>query len=571
MEPIEFPDQSALDLFSTENTLKEIEAEVIAFPTSLSDLDNKYQEEMMKIREKFDKQRRALREKHEANIAKLAALKEQAARDELAKVYSKTAKIVKEICADFEAWGFAHKYQVEDVVSIVHAYVTGEGGILNANEMGLGKTYETILALYIIMQLFEKEYDRKPTLLWLTKSSILETDSTKKEIARWWPDFKCVSISGSENKESRALKLQIAHGGGYGVLTNYEIVRTTEIASSVVWDLIVMDEVHKLKGGANPNGPTAIWTAVKNICPQAKFVQMLSGTPLVNRPEEMWSYLHIFDPILFPNAREFVRRFGDVRSLGTSSQIVLNVERLLKQALKGRMIRRTAKEVGQELPDLQRQEIVLPHNAEQSKVYQGMRDRFFVWLDEMAEQKKALTANAIIAQLTRLRQINVLPMFDFTEKDEDGNVIGEYRLDVNDSSKLDECEDIILNAQDQVVVFSTFNEPLRELKRRMDGIGIRCEMITSETSKQMSSYEEEFQQGNITVLCINSAMGEGLNLQKFADRWPGGANHAIMLDRWWNNARDEQCIKRIYRQGASMDMPVFVYDLFCKGSALITS
>ena len=61
-------------------------------------------------------------------------------------------------------------------------------------------------------------------------------------------------------------------------------------------------------------------------------------------------------------------------------------------------------------------------------------------------------------------------------------------------------------------------------------------------------------------------MGEGLNLQKFADRWPGGANHAIMLDRWWNNARDEQCIKRIYRQGASMDMPVFVYDLYCKGS-----
>ena len=186
-----------LDFFSTENTLKEIEAEVIAFPSSISDLDNKYQEEMQKIREKFDKQRRLLREKHEANLAKLAALKEQAARDELAKVYSKTAKIVKEICADFESWGFAHEYQVEDVVSIVHAYITGEGGILNANEMGLGKTYETILALYIIMQLFEKEYGRKPTLLWLTKSSILETDSTKKEIARWWPDFKCVSISGS--------------------------------------------------------------------------------------------------------------------------------------------------------------------------------------------------------------------------------------------------------------------------------------------------------------------------------------------------------------------------------------
>ena len=75
MEPIEFPEQSELDFFSTENTLKEIEAEVIAFPTCLSDLDNKYQEEMQKIREKFDKQRRSLRDKHEENLKKLAASK----------------------------------------------------------------------------------------------------------------------------------------------------------------------------------------------------------------------------------------------------------------------------------------------------------------------------------------------------------------------------------------------------------------------------------------------------------------------------------------------------------------
>ena len=150
------------------------------------------------------------------------------------------------------------------------------------------------------MQLFEKEYDSKPTLLWLTKVIYPRNRQHKERNQCWWPDFKCVSISGSENKESRALKLEIAHGGGYGVLTNYEIVRTTEVAKSVVWDLIVVDECHKLKGGANPNGPTAIWTAVKKYLQKAKFVQMLSGTPLVNRPEEMWAYLNIFDPVLFP-------------------------------------------------------------------------------------------------------------------------------------------------------------------------------------------------------------------------------------------------------------------------------
>ena len=62
MRTHQFPEQSELDFFSTENTLKEIEAEVIAFPSSISDLDNKYQEEMQETREKFDKQRRLLRE-----------------------------------------------------------------------------------------------------------------------------------------------------------------------------------------------------------------------------------------------------------------------------------------------------------------------------------------------------------------------------------------------------------------------------------------------------------------------------------------------------------------------------
>ena len=143
------------------------------------------------------------------------------------------------------------------------------------------------------------------------------------------------------------------------------------------------------------------------------FVQMPSGTPLVNRPEEMWSYLHIFDPVLFPTAREFARRFGNVRSLGTSTGLVLNVDRLLKQALKGRMIRRTALEVGQQLPEIQIQRVLLPHNEEQAKVYNMMRDRFFVWLDE---QKTTLSANAIIAQLTRLRQIKTFPSLFHRER-----------------------------------------------------------------------------------------------------------------------------------------------------------
>jgi hypothetical protein len=91
-------------------------------------------------------------------------------------------------------------------------------------------------------------------------------------------------------------------------------------------------------------------------------------------------------------------------------------------------------------------------------------------------------------------------------------------------------EDIIMNAQDQVVVFCTFNEPMKELKKRLTALyALRNHLI--DTKKEMASYEEDFQQGKIDVLCINSAR-EGINPQKFPDRWPGGSNHVIMIDRW---------------------------------------
>jgi len=160
--------------------------------------------------------------------------------------------------------------------------------------------------------------------------------------------------------------------------------------------------------------------------------------------------------------------------------------------------------------------------------------------------------------------MNVWPVVEFNQKDEEGNIIGKIPFVCRDSSKIDETMEIIGKTEDQVVVFSTFNEPMREIQRRCQELNIRCEMISSDTKKSMGTYETDFQQGKIRVLCINNAMGEGLNLQKFPKNWPGGASVVITLDRWWNSARNDQCISRVHRQGASE--PVFVYHLYVKQS-----
>jgi len=173
---------------------------------------------------------------------------------------------------------------------------------------------------------------------------------------------------------------------------------------------------------------------------------MLSGTPLVNRGDEMWSYLHPFDPVLFPDAAKFRRMYSDYTGAGFHTG---SVSALLKQALKHRMIRRSSEEVGLQLPELNEMDVVLKHNPEQAKAYEQMKNSFYVWLEQAEGEGKLLTAQAIIAQLTRLLQINVWPVVEFDIKDGEGTVIGRDRIDIRDSSKLDEVMEIFEKAGEE--------------------------------------------------------------------------------------------------------------------------
>ncbi len=520
------------------------------------------------LRNLQDEQNRLVEAQRE-NIRRITELKEQirtkAINDrraaELKKLEDERNAIIQSLEATrqriesltLDSWENAHNYQKEDIIQTFHAYLNDHKGFLNANDLGLGKTFEAIATLGA----FFKE---KPTAkcLWLTKSSILETGGTEREIKRW-SDIPVVTIKGSTPAVQRSYLCEVLDDmSSVIVLTNYETVRTTPELAESTYEFVVMDEVHKLKGGANLSGPTGTWKAIRDFCwdttkgkdpylwePRVEFIQMLSGTPMVNRVAELWAYLHIFDPVKFPSARQFENMFNVYKDLGGR----IETGKILDMCLKDRMVPRTRVEVGLELPDVSVEEAYVLYTPEQERVYQEMKKQFYVWLDD--QQEKALTATAIIAQLTRLRQISVWPVFKQDIKDEYGNIVDEVWIDVQESAKIDEAMEQIENHNDQVVVFCNFNEPFNEIQRRCKLMGLRCEFITGATKNTMSQMEIGFQNGEIDVLCINSSMGEGLNLQKNPTQWKGGANHAIHLDRWWNPARDFQCNGRIHRQGAT--------------------
>lgn len=493
--------------------------------------------------------------KEEARQAELRELEIQQAR-----AIEDTVAEIRRLTSDFPTIDKLHEYQLEDVVSTIQAYRAGKRGMLNANDMGMGKTVETVVILYVLTKLMELSLGHRPNVLWLTKKSLMQK-SSPKEVKRWNPECSVVTPATAKNLQDREFYLEMYEYTGADIfMANYEFVRTTPKCLDIKWDIVVIDEVHKLKGGANATGPTKIWETIKNLCLKSRFVLMLSGTPMVNAPEEMWSYLHIFNPEKFPDIKRFRKDFMDYKKAADgilSGVLEVKPDLIMKHALKGQMIRRSAEEVGLQLPELTYEIIELEMTPAQQEAYNMMEKRFFVWLDK--NEDKPLTAMAIVAQLTRLRQINLWPVIDFEIKDENGIGTGNYELlDIRESSKIDEAMDIIENVQQQVVIASTFNEPLFEIERRCKAVGLSAGVIYG-GSKLEDGLEEKFQQGHLDVLLLNSAMGEGLNLQKNPSAWPGGSSYGILLDRWWSPMRNDQVVKRIYRQGSNI--PVFWYEL----------
>jgi len=436
------------------------------------------------------------------------------------------------------------------------AFETGKTGVLNANPTGLGKTFESIILDYCLQNLFPAKYDRMPLVLWVTTPSLIK--QTVREIKLWNPNRSVIPIEGSWNKESREYATQMAIDSLSLTVVNYEQMNTNKVLMNTEWDIIFCDEVSKLKGGANPSKPTKVWTNMQTLLwetvtdingkvtykdqydptPRAKFFVPLSGTPIQNKPGDMWAYLHLFKPTKFPKLKNFEREYA----YGWP-EIKVNFDRLIT-VMADQVIRNPKKEVLTELPDKIREPRDVDMTLAQRKLYEQMRDNFYVYLDSNGDNN--ISATVVIAWIIRLWQIALFPgiikMFD--------GEMNEIPVECRESGILDEAVEVVeqtLAENEKIVVWSSwFNEPLWEMKNRIqDKFNIRCEVICGDTAKQSDDYIQSFQsndEGSVQVLCINmKSGGYGLNLQN--------SSTAIMLDRWWNPATQEQAEDRQWRMG----------------------
>ena len=387
----------------------------------------------------------------------------------------------------------------------------GFGGIL-ADDMGLGKTLQTIAFLSSVATSDSK-------ILILAPSSLIY--NWKEEFEKFAPQMKVEVIYGlkASRDEVIASNPQVA-------ITSYASFRQdVEQYEKNQYQYLILDEAQVMK-----NAQTKIAQYLRKFDVPHTFA--LSGTPIENHVEELWSIFQIVLPGLFPGKKEFKQL-----SPATISQYV-----------KPFIMRRKKSEVLQELPDLIEMTYKNELADDQKTIYlaqlKQMQDRILSSSEEELNRSKM----EILSGLMRLRQICDTPSL-FLE---------DY---TGESGKLDSLRELLEQIKDgnqRVLIFSQFRGMLDIIEKELDALKMTSFKITGSTpANERQDMTNAFNSGQGDAFLISlKAGGVGLNLT--------GADTVILVDLWWNPAVEDQAIGRAHRMG--QDKNVEVYRMITRGT-----
>lgn len=293
--------------------------------------------------------------------------------------------------------------------------------------------------------------------------------------------------------------------------------------------------------------------SVKNLC-------LTTGTPILNSPLDLYSLLHLCDPLLFKSKAKFNKDFCIRNPHSGKTSFRDGQLENLKPLIAGRLIARKREEVGLVLP-VQRQHLV---RVDVDPEKYPLQYRTIRQVTESAQivldSGESMTILDIMALITRKRQANVWPG-GIQIKDAEGTVIFSVGDEVQESAKLDEAQERItaLHAEGRrQVVFSQFTTGINEFARRLKEAGLRVAVLTGETPEgQRKAIKSNFYRAKNeeplwdVVLCNYKTGGTGLNLTAVT------ATHEI--DEEWNPGKRDQARGRTSRIGQTEENDVYTY------------
>ncbi len=420
------------------------------------------------------------------------------------------------------------EYQTKGFGWLWFMYKYGLNGIL-ADDMGLGKTLQALTAV----QKAKEEDGPMPTLVICPTTVVFNWEA---EIQKFAPTLTCLKLAGIERKQ---LFKEIPN---YDVvITSYALVRRDiEKLKNINFRYIILDESQNIK---NAMSQTA--QAVKKLQSQHKLA--LSGTPIENKLEELWSVFDFLMPGFLFSVADFNSRYVNP----IMERQDKTVEKRLKLQIYPFILRRMKRDVAKDLPDKVENIAYCELTDEQKDFYlqvlDSTKEELFKSIEQNGLEKSRLS---IFSALLRLRQICCHPRL--YDKENVKNIMSSGKFE-----KLKSMLEEIISEGHRVLLFSQFVDMLDIVKAWLEREGIEYEYLTGKTKDRQTAVERFNSTPSIPIFLISlKAGGTGLNLT--------GADYVIHYDPWWNPAVEDQATDRAYRIGQTKK--VFVYRLITKNT-----
>jgi SNF2 family DNA or RNA helicase len=386
----------------------------------------------------------------------------------------------------------------------------GLGGVL-ADDMGLGKT---IQAITFILSKIEKQQGK---YLIVSPSSVVY--NWEKEFEQFAPSVNTAVISGTIEERENQLENALETDEVDVLITSYPLIqRDIEYYQKHNFQTIVLDESQNVK-----NDATKTTKAVRRL--NANNIFALSGTPIENNLNELWSLFSIILPGLFRSKKSFNNMSEDQ----------------IAQKISIFVLRRMKEDVLDDLPPKTETIEYIELSEEQKRLYQTQlslirNDVESLIEDDTFEQNRM----RVLAGMTRLRQICCDPRL--IDEDYDGG-----------SAKLERLMEYLREAltnNKRVVLFSQFTSMLSIIRNILDDLDVDYHYLDGGTPKKdRLELTTRFNEGEKDLFLISlRAGGTGLNLT--------GGDTVILYDSWWNPAIEDQAADRVHRFGQQKSVQV---------------
>lgn len=407
-------------------------------------------------------------------------------------------------------------YQMDGI-----AFAVGAGRAILADDMGLGKTIQGIG----VAELLAREANIQRVLVVCPASLKSQWQS---EIYRFCGrSSQLIMGSGAERDQQYGSDV-------FFTICNYEQVnRDLANVEKVNWDLIILDEGQRIK-----NWESKTSQIIRSL--KSAFALVLSGTPLENRLDDLYTVVQFVDDMRLGPAYRFFHKHREVDDRGKP----IGYKKLdeLREALRPILLRRTRDSVAKQLPERTDEVVRVRPTDEQLQISNAQLSiaariaakKFLTEMDVLRLQKALLLARMAADSTFLIDQVTP----EFSSKLER---LGEL------------LDELIAEPSRKIVLFSEWKRMLDRIELKLDSIG--CDYVRLDGSvpqKQRAAIVSKFQNDpNCRLILMTNAGSTGLNLQS--------ANTVINVDLPWNPAVLEQRIARAHRMGQKN--PVHVYKL----------